>query len=412
MGYPLSFVLTVLFVAYSLVTLMAISLWRKNPSIDINRITNIVNLSLCAALSICAWFYYAPTFVDLDRMMQEIENARVDGISALFAEYQAQPLSFLLLMVGYWTGDRRVLEVIGCVATYGLFMLIIMKLKELLNPDPVTAFLGTLLFLLKPEYVTALTNIRFIVAVELLLFAFLLWIEGRKRKVSILLTVLAVLLHSGVFPLVICMVIANFASLTVFVASCIILGGYSLFLNQITDYLVTSSITPIAMLGSRIAGYYGVGQEQFAYDSQMLAAGYSTLGERYLLLAIPIFGCYFLLKPVLSVVLPGAVEKLIISEYVFTIFSSQSYTVFIRYAYLASLLVIPVIYCCVNGFLLSSSATVPDANPQLSHKAVTQGSLRELALRVLFLVLVFALAYLFLHQWGSTYYNSRILIGS
>ena len=141
MGYPLSLVLAVLFAAYSLVTMMAIVLWRKNPTIDINRATDKINFALCGVLTVCAWFFQQSTYVDLDRMMEEIGQ----GPDLLLKLYGSQPLSFVLLMIGYWTGDRRVLQVIGCALTYGLAMVIIAELKKMLHPDPITAFLGTML---------------------------------------------------------------------------------------------------------------------------------------------------------------------------------------------------------------------------------------------------------------------------
>lgn len=403
MGYPLSLVLAVLFTAYSLATLTAIFCWRRNPSIVINRMTDIINFVLCGVLTVCAWFFEQSTYVDLDRMMEEISQ----GPDFLLKTYSSQPLSFLLLMVGYWTGDRRVLQCIGCFLTYGLAMLIIAELKRLLSPDPISSYIGTMLYWLFPNFVTAVANIRFWIAVELLLLAAVIWVRTRGWKVPACLAVLGALLHSGVVPVIVGFFLAAVHSEFLFCALSMLVALYSTFILPLVRFFSSSRITPLVYIAKRTAEYYGVGVDQGSYDAAMLAAGGNTAGIRMLCIIIPMVLLYFLMKSSLAISLPAGMEKFIIFELVFTVSSSQSYTVFIRYTFLCLYLMIPVIFCCLNHFFVN------DIHPRAT-KARERGrktaDIVNLASRTLFLAFVLILFFMVLREWGSNYYSSSIVL--
>lgn len=406
MGYPLSLVLAVLFAMYSLVTVFAIFSWKRNSAIDINRVTDTINFVLCGILTICAWFFQQSTYVDLDRMMQEIDNARVQGIDALFSEYETQPLSFALLMIGYWTGDRRVLQVIACFLTYGLAMLIIAELKRLLHPDPITAFIGTMIYLMRPSFAGVITNIRFWIAMELLLLAAVLWIKKHRWGLPALLTVLGVLLHSGVVPVIVGFLLAAIPSKSLFCVLCAATVLYSAFIVQIVDFLSSTGIGFLTYIGKRMAEYYGAGTEQGSYDAEMLASGANLVGIRMLCVIIPMTVIYFLLKHLLSVTMPVEMEKFIIFQLLFAVSSSQSYTVFIRYTILSLYLMIPVVYCCMNHFFCGdASGKVISMN----HQNGDNDPVRALTLKSLFFFLLLALFFLLLCQWNNAYYSSSIV---
>lgn len=405
MGYPLSLVLAVLFAMYSLATMFAIFAWEKNSAIDINHVTDTINFVLCGVLTVCAWFFQQSTYVDLDRMMQEIGNARVQGIGALFTEYETQPLSFALLMVGYWTGDRRVLQVIGCFLTYGLAMLIIAELKRLLRPDPIAAFLGTMLYWIRPGFVTAVTNIRFWIAMELLLLAAVLWVRTRKWKVPACLVVSGALLHAGVLPVLIGFFLAMVSSKFLFCLFSAVVALYSAFTLQIVTFLSSSAVSFLAYIGKRMAEYFGAGVEQGAYDSAMLAVGANMVGVRMLYVVIPMALLYFVLKSSLSTTLPAGMERFIIFELMFVLCSSQSYTVFIRYTVLALYLMIPIVFCCLNRFFQSDI----ERSSRARSKWMKRTGLGNLAFLTLFTSLLFILFVLLLRQWNSAYYSSSIV---
>lgn len=405
MGYPLSLVLAVLFAMYSLATMFAIFAWKRNAAIDINRVTDTINFVLCGVLTVCAWFFQQSTYVDLDRMMQEIDNARVQGIGVLFTEYETQPLSFLLLMLGYWTGDRRVLQVVGCFLTYGLAMLIVAELKRLLRPDPIAALLGTMLYWIRPGFVTAVTNIRFWIAMELLLLAAVLWVRTRKWKVPACLVVSGTLLHAGVLPVLVGFFLAMVSSKLLFCLFSAVVALYSAFTLQIVTFLQSTGVSFFIYIGKRMAEYFGAGAEQGAYDSAMLAVGANLVGVRMLCVIIPMTLLYFALKASLPETLPAGMERFIIFELVFVLSSSQSYTVFIRYTVLALYLMIPIVFCCLNQFFQSDAERYSCARSARKEKA----SLGNLFFLTLFTLLLFVLFFLLLRQWNSAYYSSFIV---
>ena len=402
MGYPLSLVLAVLFAAYSLVTMMAIVLWRKNPTIDINRATDKINFALCGVLTVCAWFFQQSTYVDLDRMMEEIGQ----GPDLLLKLYGSQPLSFVLLMIGYWTGDRRVLQVIGCALTYGLAMVIIAELKKMLHPDPITAFLGTMLYLVRPGFVTAVTNIRFWIAVELLLLAGVIWLKRKRWQLPVCLIVAGILLHSGVIPVIMGFAIAMISSRSLFVFLCVIAVLYSAFLSQIIDFLSSFGVTFFDYVSTRMAAYYGEGMSQGSYDAEMLEAGGNLLGIRMLCIIIPMVLLYFIFRSSLSQVLPAGMERFIIFELVFVAGSSQSYTVFIRYTILALYLMIPVMFCYLSHFFIND-CHVSGMQKNNNEKAVR--SFASVMAKPLFLFLLLALFFFLLCQWHNAYYSSVLV---
>ena len=160
---PLLNIIYLLVGAYTIVALIFVILCGKNVRAAYVSIERL-NFLMLIVLAWIGWHFYSSSYVDLVRIMDEIEAAHSQGVGYLVRLYTFNPLSVVLLLPGYFTGSAQVMQLVGTVGTYGLMFIAIAKLCRLFSLSPAMMILLTDAILIMYDFGSASTNIRFPIA--------------------------------------------------------------------------------------------------------------------------------------------------------------------------------------------------------------------------------------------------------
>lgn len=396
------YVFAALLVTYVAVSLLIALATRERPSISYVPI-DILNGCLTVCFAVAAWFLHNTSYVDLERMMDEVEMARISGLSSLFELYTTNPLSVAILMIGYYGDDSRYLQVFGAFVTYGLFFVIIGILKRKLQVDPALTAFGTVVLLSGFSYITATTNIRFWIAINLVLLAITINECYDKRVPASVLAICGVLTHMGSGLLLAVYLVARLFKKKTFYVICAALLGYSSVIATIAPILSGSSIPMISQIGEKVEIYYGlVSWYSNSYDAQMIEAGGRTSPIIMVALACVIFALYLGVRKRLLVRLPDSVDRLILGILCFDVGSYMSYTVFVRFALLSVVIIIPVIFVGLQGYFVPLEGNIADSLGRLN-------DWQKIA-RHLIVVCTLVLLFVLIRRWSYLYAYAYLLV--
>ncbi len=306
---------------------------------------DILNCTLVVALTIIGWNYISTTYVDLDRMMQEIEIAHQQGIQFLSDTYAMNPLSIPILLIGYHTEDARTLQAIGVFLSYSFIFTFIGIAKRRYHLTFTSTIVGTDLILICFNFVTAACNIRFPIALWLLFIAI---VSYRKTHpaLAIILGIISILIHIGVslVAFVYILIIILHKTIQRFIL-CILLLVYYNSLILLTKILLGSSNQLLYQIGDRLSYYTGI-NENYAntYDAIAIENGGRSTGIILLLLAgasLTIYGALIAAHSIMPA--PSNLSWFTLAMLCFTIGSYSSYTIFLRYAFIVMYLVILIL---------------------------------------------------------------------
>lgn len=372
---PLTHVIFLLVAVYTVLAFIVnlFCIYQRHSSY---KAIDLLNCIFVIALSFVAWNYNSATFVDLDRIMQELEIAHQQGIRTLTDAYAMNPLSIPLLLIGYYTEDARALQVTGVALSYSLMFVTIGIAKRRYRLSFVATILGTDLVLLCFNFVTAACNIRFPIAMWLMLAAL---VSHRKQYTprTIIFAGIALLVHIGtaVIPLI-CLLANCYKKKYYRILICVLLLIYYQSLILFTNLLLSSSNRLMYQIGDRLSYYTGV-NENYAnsYDAIAIESGGRLTGVILIALAVAALLVYEALSYFNSI--PPVSSNLVwctIAMLCFTVGSYSSYTIFLRYAYISMYFVILLLM-----YSLSRSFTLYDIRPlqlpQSKHLGDTRTSL-------------------------------------
>ena len=372
---PLTHVLFLLVAVYTVLAFI-VNLFCIQQRHSSYKAIDLLNGIFVIVLSFVAWNYNSTTFVDLDRIMQELEIAHQQGIQYLADTYAMNPLSTLLLLIGYYTEDARSLQVTGVALSYSLMFITIGIAKRRYRLSFVSTILGTDLILLCFNFVTAACNIRFPIAMWLILAAL---VSHRKQHtpLTIAFAGIAILIHIGTAVIPLICLLANCCKKKYYkIFICILLLIYYQSSVLFTNVLLGSSNRIMYQIGDRLSYYTGV-NENYAntYDAIAIESGGRSTGVILIALAVVALLVYGALSYFNSI--PPAPSGLIwsaIAMLCFTVGSYPSYTIFLRYAYISMYFVILLLmYSLSRSFTLYDIR--PSQLPQSQHLGNTRISL-------------------------------------
>jgi hypothetical protein len=331
-------------------------------------------------------------------MSKDIDYARIAGVPYLYQIYNSSPLSASLLSVGVYSKDFRFVQSLGTFIFFFFSFLSLGILKRKINADPVITFFVSALFLLVIDYTQIATNVRFWAAAGLIVFGTtLLCITGDNRlifsTVGYVFCILAVLMHSGMTPLLIIIVIMKYSSWSVCKIVSFIMLFYTQTIKLFVPILSNSSVHFIATLGYKADNYLGIsGDYSSSYDATRPLSWWILI---YLTIGIVLGTIYVyysngrhwsLIKSPLS--------KIVICEIAFTIGSLTSWTISGRYAILGVMFSSPLLIRIFNGYLTTRTTS--------TGLHTTQGK-SLLSKQILFIYLCLTILFMLYMRYKTTY---------
>ena len=360
---PLLNIIYLLVGAYTIVALMSVILCGKNVRAAYVSIERL-NFLMLIALAWIGWHFYSSSYVDLVRIMDEIEVARSQGVGYLVRLYMFNPLSVVLLLPGYFTGSAQVMQLVGTVGTYGLMFIAIAKLCRLFSLSPAMMILLTDAILIMYDFGSASTNIRFPIAFWLVVIGLCQYYR-RKYASSIILILLAALTHLGVIVVPALYFIVNvFKKNYIRFIFCVLLLMYFPCMTVLVGILKSMPGRVFWAIGDRLAGYVGMTDDyQYSYDAIAIAGGGRKSGVIYLLLAVVIFVLCLVLSQISTVRLPSSKFVWFMAALLcFTAGSYDSYTFFIRFSNISAYVSVLYLIYAINVYYNTYSYYSIDGN--------------------------------------------------
>lgn len=336
---------------YTIVALIFVMLCGKNVRAAYVSIERL-NFLMLIALAWIGWHFYSSSYVDLVRIMEEIEVARSQGIGYLVQLYLFNPLSVVLLLPGYFTGSAQVMQLVGAIGTYGLMFIAIAKLCRLFSLSPTMMILLTDVILIMYDFGSASTNIRFPIAFWLVVIGLCQYYR-RKYASAIILVLLAVITHLGVIVIpilyfVVSVLKKNYSR----IIFCMLLLMYYPCMTVLVGILKSIPGRVFWEIGDRLAGYVGMtANYQNSYDAISIANGGRKSGVIYLLLAVAVFVLCLILSQISKVRLPSSEFVWFLAALLcFTAGSYDSYTFFIRFSSISTYASVLYLIYAINEY--------------------------------------------------------------
>lgn len=336
---------------YTIVALIFVMLCGKNVRAAYVSIERL-NFLMLIALAWIGWHFYSSSYVDLVRIMEEIEVARSQGIGYLVQLYLFNPLSVVLLLPGYFTGSAQVMQLVGAIGTYGLMFIAIAKLCRLFSLSPTMMILLTDVILIMYDFGSASTNIRFPIAFWLVVIGLCQYYR-RKYASAIILVLLAVITHLGVIVIpilyfVVSVLKKNYSR----IIFCMLLLMYYPCMTVLVGILKSIPGRVFWEIGDRLAGYVGMtANYQNSYDAISIANGGRKSGVIYLLLAVAVFVLCLILSQISKVWLPSSKFVWFLAALLcFTAGSYDSYTFFIRFSSISTYASVLYLIYAINEY--------------------------------------------------------------
>lgn len=336
---------------YTIVALIFVMLCGKNVRAAYVSIERL-NFLMLIALAWIGWHFYSSSYVDLVRIMEEIEVARSQGIGYLVQLYLFNPLSVVLLLPGYFTGSAQVMQLVGAIGTYGLMFIAIAKLCRLFSLSPTMMILLTDVILIMYDFGSASTNIRFPIAFWLVVIGLCQYYR-RKYALAIILVLLAVITHLGVIVIpilyfVVSVLKKNYSR----IIFCMLLLMYYPCMTVLVGILKSIPGRVFWEIGDRLAGYVGMtANYQNSYDAISIANGGRKSGVIYLLLAVAVFVLCLILSQISKVRLPSSKFVWFLAALLcFTAGSYDSYTFFIRFSSISTYASVLYLIYAINEY--------------------------------------------------------------
>lgn len=367
-------------VFYSLITVSCLAFFRRNVT-SFYVASDCINAATTALLAVCAYFFVniAGSYDDMVRISGEVNDAQLHGISSLYQTYSLNPLSAAIISIGVYTGDIRYLQMFSTFVTYALFFIILGILKRKLKADLASILFTSIIMLLNFNYVTAVTNIRFWIALNCVLLGIVVEESYRRRIIVTLLIIAGLLTHIGVAPVVIIYLLCKMLRGKAFVVLCSGILVYSVVLLTITKVFAGSSNPLIQLFTGRVAGYFGLTEDYAnSYDAQQSVNQWIFL-TLCLLFSIATCIIYLVRQQNNHSKLTVTGKNFIIGVLLFAIGSYTSYTVFARYSMLSIMLVIPMMLVLFQGYFTNGRTS------QQMHSHTQSVSMHLLFIATLFL---------------------------
>lgn len=349
---PLLNIIYFLVGAYTIVALIFVMACGKNVHAAYVSIERL-NFLMLIALAWIGWHFYSSSYVDLVRIMEEIEVARSQGIGYLIRLYLFNPLSVVLLLPGYLTGSAQVMQLVGTIGTYGLMFIVIAKLSRLFSLSPAMMILLTDAILIMYDFGSASTNIRFPIALWLVVLGLCQYYR-RKYASAIMLILLAVLTHLGVIVIPLLYFIVNALKKNYSrIILCVLLLMYYPCMTVLVRILKSLPGRVFSEIGDRLAGYVGMtANYEYSYDAISIANGGRKSGVIKLLLAAAVFVLCLILSQISKVQLPSSSKFVwfVAALMCFTAGSYDSYTFFIRFSDISSYVSVLYLIYAINEY--------------------------------------------------------------
>lgn len=348
---PLLNIIYLLVGAYTIVALIFVILCGKNVRAAYVSIERL-NFLMLIVLAWIGWHFYSSSYVDLVRIMDEIEAAHSQGVGYLVRLYTFNPLSVVLLLPGYFTGSAQVMQLVGTVGTYGLMFIAIAKLCRLFSLSPAMMILLTDAILIMYDFGSASTNIRFPIAFWLVVIGLCQYYR-RKYASSIILILLAALTHLGVIIIPALYFVVNALKKNYNrIIFCVLLLMYFPCMTVLVGILKSMPGRVFWEIGDRLAGYVGMTDNyQYSYDAIAIANGGRKSGVIYLLLAATVFVLCLLLSQISKVRLPSSEFVWFVAAlFCFTAGSYDSYTFFIRFSNISAYVSVLYLLYAINEY--------------------------------------------------------------
>lgn len=348
---PLLNIIYLLVGAYTIVALIFVILYGKNVRAAYVSIERL-NFLMLIVLAWIGWHFYSSSYVDLVRIMDEIEAAHSQGVGYLVRLYTFNPLSVVLLLPGYLTGSAQVMQLVGTVGTYGLMFIAIAKLCRLFSLSPAMMILLTDAILIMYDFGSASTNIRFPIAFWLVVIGLCQYYR-RKYASSTILILLAALTHLGVIIIPALYFVVNVLKKNYNrIIFCVLLLMYFPCMTVLVGILKSMPGRVFWEIGDRLAGYVGMTDNyQYSYDAIAIANGGRKSGVIYLLLAATVFVLCLLLSQISKVRLPSSEFVWFVAALLcFTAGSYDSYTFFIRFSNISAYVSVLYLLYAINEY--------------------------------------------------------------
>lgn len=348
---PLLNIIYLLVGAYTIVALIFVILCGKNVRAAYVSIERL-NFLMLIVLAWIGWHFYSSSYVDLVRIMDEIEAAHSQGVGYLVRLYTFNPLSVVLLLPGYFTGSAQVMQLVGTVGTYGLMFIAIAKLCRLFSLSPAMMILLTDAILIMYDFGSASTNIRFPIAFWLVVIGLCQYYR-KKYASSIILILLAALMHLGVIIIPALYFVVNVLKKNYNrIIFCVLLLMSFPCMTVLVGILKSMPGRVFWEIGDRLAGYVGMTDSyQYSYDAIAIANGGRKSGVVYLLLAATVFVLCLLLSQISKVRLPSSEFVWFVAALLcFTAGSYDSYTFFIRFSNISTYVSVLYLLYAINEY--------------------------------------------------------------
>ena len=167
----------------------------------------IYMLIIVTFLSYFAYIFSPPVTFDLYRHFDSLEKLRMYGEDSLV--YVTAPLSRYFFWSISYLGDNHMLPLVTCIMIYGISfysLKIICDYYDISRLGKIIIFLYVAMF----EYPMSFINIRFPISVSIFLLAFIIENLKQHKKIGLILYLVSLFFHPGIFLLLIIRFLAKF----------------------------------------------------------------------------------------------------------------------------------------------------------------------------------------------------------
>ncbi|OZG49207.1 hypothetical protein [Bombiscardovia coagulans] len=329
------------------------------------QLQNILHLILLAVLIVFGLLITTDQYTDMIRMSEDMRQATQQGLSYLYKIYAFSPLSATLVSIGAITHSSHIMQAISVGIFYGSFFAVLGLVIRKVHGAPWVSTFSVLLIMLTVDFTQVSTNGRFWSSVGLAVLGMGI-VETRilgtrvSNIVGTLLCLAAVLMHFGIFALVMIYAVMKIASRTWKFVALLFLLLHFLLMSPLSKVLDSLPWLYAKMLSKKIDLYFGLAPEfGQSYDA-------TRPFSWWLLIYCTIIGvtaCFILGMLTMNAETSRKLSAstciwLLAGTIAFSVGSLYSWTVSGRYSILSSICLVPFLFLVFSSSSYTQSFAV------------------------------------------------------